>query len=325
MTAKECPTDLLAKDRHAGLSPAEKRLLEEHLLRCKGCRTWQKLGRDFDIEAEVAAGDAELLTRISRRLPQRAQLARVPASASSPRVLGASFVTIRRTKRRRRALYVGFGLGLLATAAAAAVLGLRLKPQPPEVDPQWFRSAAAAEPREATGSLRATSPQDEPDVNAKDRSREEEPTPPSGKSGLARSASSEPAVAHERPTPSITPLELYRKANLARRAKQSGQAIALFTELQSRYPQSNEARLALVPFGNTLLEHGKAGAALTRFERYLRSGDSALAAEALYGRARALSVVGTKGDQSRGWQRLLDQYPNSPYASTAQRKLEALR
>jgi outer membrane protein assembly factor BamD (BamD/ComL family) len=117
--------------------------------------------------------------------------------------------------------------------------------------------------------------------------------------------------------------ELLERANRARRAGETPQAIALFRELTQRHGGSAEARLAEVRLGNLLLERGQSRAALAEFDRHLARGGG-LAPEALYGRARALGALGDRAAESKAWAALVRDYPGSPYVGFAERRLKAL-
>jgi hypothetical protein len=62
------------------------------------------------------------------------------------------------------------------------------------------------------------------------------------------------------------------------------------------------------------------GAALGEFEQY---GSGALTPEALWGRARALRGLKSP-DERQVLERILREYPDSPYASGARQRLEQL-
>jgi TolA-binding protein len=46
--------------------------------------------------------------------------------------------------------------------------------------------------------------------------------------------------------------------------------------------------------------------------------------EALYGRGRALTGLGDRAEETRTWQRLLRDFPDSAYAEPARRRLAEL-
>jgi TolA-binding protein len=80
-----------------------------------------------------------------------------------------------------------------------------------------------------------------------------------------------------------------------------------------------------VALGGALLESGAAREALQQFDRYLASsGNKSLAAEALYGRARAMGALHNRTEERAAWLRLTQEFPRSPYSATATRRLQSL-
>jgi TolA-binding protein len=124
-------------------------------------------------------------------------------------------------------------------------------------------------------------------------------------------------------SPSLPDLKaLFAAANEARRAGQRSQARELYTDLQRLYPDSREARLSFVSLGRMLLDTGETAESLQQFDRYLTAapGD-VLAAEAFYGRARALTALHRDSEAQRAWSDLLSRFPDSIYADVARRQL----
>ena len=124
--------------------------------------------------------------------------------------------------------------------------------------------------------------------------------------------------------PHETAASLLTDASAARRAGETDRAIALYRRLENEFPKSPEAGLAALPLGGLLLDRGEARAALAEFDRHVRGGQSRLLPEALYGRGRSLAALGNRGEERRTWARLLDQFPQSPYAGHARRRLAEL-
>ena len=92
-----------------------------------------------------------------------------------------------------------------------------------------------------------------------------------------------------------------------------------------RLKGSAEAALSPVSLGGLLLNRASAGAALEQFDHYLAaSPGAALAAEALYGRARALQALGRHAEEKRTWEQLLSRFPGCPYRESARRRLREL-
>jgi len=139
--------------------------------------------------------------------------------------------------------------------------------------------------------------------------------PPPGK---ARAAQQPAAEAQDEP---VTSAALFSEANQARRVGDFSRASGLYRTLQRDFPGSQEARLSLVTLGTMQLDSGNPRAALTMFNRYLRSGGGPLEAEALYGRARALSRLGRAGEASGAWKDMLARHPDTGYATEARERL----
>jgi len=114
-------------------------------------------------------------------------------------------------------------------------------------------------------------------------------------------------------------------ANEAQRDGNADRAVALYRRLQNEFPSSPEAGLSALPLGGLLLDRGEARSALAQFDRHVRSAQgNRLLPEALYGRGRSLAALGNRSEERRTWTRLLDQFPESPYAGHARRRLAEL-
>jgi TolA-binding protein len=161
----------------------------------------------------------------------------------------------------------------------------------------------------------------EPEPAASDREVEEEraaaqkPTP----TAAARPPrAKKPSAA---PVPSTAP-ELFATANAHRRTGEYSAARVAYETLQAKFPGSSEALVSRVSLGRMLA--GAAPAlALAHFNAYLsQSQHTTLAAEALYGKARALSDLGNTTAEQQAWKQLLMRFPSSVYADQARAKLE---
>ncbi|HEX6766910.1 MAG TPA: tetratricopeptide repeat protein, partial [Polyangiaceae bacterium] len=127
------------------------------------------------------------------------------------------------------------------------------------------------------------------------------------------------------PTTLASAATLLADASNARRAGDVERAIALYRRLEREFPSSPEAGLAALPLGGLLLDRGEARSALAQFDRHVRSGrGSRLLPEALYGRGRSLAALGNRSEERRTWTTLLEQFPESPYAGHARRRLAEL-
>jgi TolA-binding protein len=118
-----------------------------------------------------------------------------------------------------------------------------------------------------------------------------------------------------------TAAEVFRQANAARRAGDLPGARALYGELQTRFPGSDEAQLSFVSMGKLLLAAGRTEEAEHQFARYLSLGDGELTEEALVGRARSLELLGRSESERQVWERLLREFTSSVYGESARRRL----
>jgi TolA-binding protein len=126
------------------------------------------------------------------------------------------------------------------------------------------------------------------------------------------------------PSPEVSAANLFRRANAARRASDLAGARSLYTELEAKYPSSDEAKLARVSLGKLLLSSGGALEAERQFSQYLAQGSSELTEEALVGRAESLKQLGRAADERQDWRRLVRDFPSSVYTERAKRRLEEL-
>ncbi|WP_394846850.1 tetratricopeptide repeat protein [Pendulispora brunnea] len=116
---------------------------------------------------------------------------------------------------------------------------------------------------------------------------------------------------------------LFADAGRARRVGAVPKAIALYELLQKRYPGTPESRSADMALALLFTRQGMHAAALEHFDRYLRhSPQGDLAAEAMWGKAQVLSILGRSTDAFRTLQRLQLLHPNSPYAIEARARLQ---
>jgi TolA-binding protein len=146
--------------------------------------------------------------------------------------------------------------------------------------------------------------------------------------GAVQAGSSAPAPTTTRTsfdgnTPSATAAQLFASANLARRARDTDRAIALYERLQQVFPESPEARECSLILGTLQLERAPA-AALRQFRRYGSETSSAFGADALWGEARALRNLGRTQAERDALSRLVSSFPNAPYADAARHRLREL-
>ncbi|HET9957594.1 MAG TPA: tetratricopeptide repeat protein [Polyangiaceae bacterium] len=117
---------------------------------------------------------------------------------------------------------------------------------------------------------------------------------------------------------------LFREANAARRGGNAVLAIELYRRLQRVYPASPEAELSRATLAALLLEQGEPAAALDSFDKYLQRGGKLVDAEALVGRALALSKLGKRDEEIAAWRAVLSKFPGTVYAEQATKRLTAL-
>jgi TolA-binding protein len=289
----DCRGQLLQRIRRGLASDQERTAFEAHLGTCEMCRLALDIGDDFDQVGGADSEDAERVARI-------AAIARQVRSQLPPAI----------TPLRSSRLVWPLAAAALVLTGAAVAGG---------VGWQYLRADSAEAPSPPTPQQPATVAP--PPAAQPERIRVSEPTesaePPPRPA--TRAAPAEPQAL----APPPTAAELYRLANEARRSGQTSQAIAQYQQLQQRFPGSAQARLSHVSLGRLLLHGGSAAGALAQFDAYLAGGSGQrLAAEALFGRGRALQALGRQAEEVQNWRRLIGQYPDSAYATHASRRLE---
>jgi len=290
-----CSEDLLGLRRIGQLDAAHARLLDEHLQSCAVCALDESLHESFEKDGRPQVIDQALIARVvDRTLLKRRR----------PRL------------RRSWSLAAGMAAALVMAAGLASAAA-------------WLYERATSPTRPVSETVRAAWP----------AMREPRPT-----TRVPEIAPAEPAPAeqprtapvrprtHRRPmtldeppaAPTLDLKAIFAAANEARRAGQLDHAGDLYAELQRRFPDSREAQLSLVSYGRILLDRGRAAEALAQFERHIRAASGGvLAAEALYGQARALTQLHREAEARRCWADLLSRFPDSIYADVARSQLGA--
>ena len=282
---KDCREELLGRVRRGQAWGQDRAAFEAHLDSCESCRMTLDLMGDFDSVGEAEPGDSELIARM-------AATAAGTLGVSSP----APFRVPRRSWR--------FAVAALVITGSAVAGGLG-----------WVALRSS------------TAPVNSPAENASARPS---PAPVLAPSPTPTTAIPEPVVDvadAETPSTKIAPTAtaVYRAANEARRTGRTDRAIQGYQDLQRRFPGSAEAQASRVSLGGLLLRAGSARPALAQFDAYLAGGSGKLAAEALFGRGRALQALGRSAEEARNWERLVKQYPDSAYATYARRRIDELR
>ncbi len=293
---KDCQGDLLGRVRRGLASGQERTALEAHLGGCESCRMTLDLMGDFDAAGAAEPGDSELVARIA---------------ATAARARGVTAPTPLRPTRPYRRLAVA-ALVLAGTAAASGLGVVALRSSTKQETPVGNAVQQPAPKSEAVTQAPAPAPVPAPTAAVEPATDAEVAAPP------------RPKTAPVAPAPASA-VELYRAANDARRAGRTGEAIRGYKDLQGRFPGSAEAKASRVSLGGLLLRGGSAGDALAQFDAYLDGGGGPMAAEALFGRGRALQALGRKAEETENLERLLRQYPKSAYATHAKRRLDELR
>jgi TolA-binding protein len=293
MTRLECRSELVVRARAGQISSAERAALDAHLVVCVSCRVSEQLGRDFEAEATLEPDDG-------KRIAAFATAARAWAGETSERVSSVNA----RPRRRRPAAFILAAAAVFVAVGASAAMGVFVSNQ--ETAPP---KESALQPLEATAQE-----QPEPQVVAPSVQTRDEAAP----------------VTPEKPARAVADTSdsaraLFQKANEARRLGDGTRALSLYRKLIGRFPASAEASLSQVRLGGMLLDQGQSRAALGHFDRYLAlQPGGALSPEALYGRGRALSSLGRSSEEARAWTKLLSDFPKSPYAAHARKRLDAL-
>lgn len=205
-------------------------------------------------------------------------------------------------------------VGALAYAAEYRSQQAVVTPAVPTTAAPQAANVAPSEPAPAVETTAAIS------ANALPEARPEEPRRATVRAVSVPSAPSAPSDT------ALTAAELFAKANEARRANDTAQAVSLYRALQSKFAASREASTSRVALGRLLLDReGKAEQARPLFEAYLASEPSgSLAEEARVGRALACMRLGDSTAERAAWKDLLEHHPSSVHADRARQRLVVL-
>jgi len=301
--------DLLVRARRNELSENERRRLRSLLESSKELELLYLAGVEFDRAGALVAGDEERMRRL-------VELGLTHGSAGTrrdraPARLSRSGNAGRAAPARSVALALGVG-ALLGAAVSAAFQ---------YATPYFSRGTEAPLSHAAAGRVASAS---------RIRSLPAPLTAPALTASPTASTTSgfvTPARTVPHPTrppqrePNATISVLFAKAAEARRNGDTKTAIRLYESLCARYPASIEAADARLSLGKLKLEQRSAAEALEHFENY---PPGTLSVEALWGRAEALRQLSSPAERAT-LERIVSEYPGSPYAMAARKRLESPR
>jgi ferric-dicitrate binding protein FerR (iron transport regulator) len=169
---------------------------------------------------------------------------------------------------------------------------------------------------------------EEPQLSSPSQNPLDGASPPSGISGSLKSSleSGDDCKRSESRHADSSLKQLTKQIRALRRAKQWQNAALTYRQLIARYPNTNQGRAAVVALGDiqlTMLNRPRD--ALASYELYLDSGIKTLELEALYGKARALRMLGRTADEKRVLSRMTHQYAGTPQSRSAAARLRQLR
>jgi tetratricopeptide (TPR) repeat protein len=117
---------------------------------------------------------------------------------------------------------------------------------------------------------------------------------------------------------------LFEQASALRDRNRIDEAIAVFRKLQQLFPSTRESRISFAVAGRMLLDRGRPAQALAQFDQHLAHRGEAPEV-ALAGRATALGQMGRVSAERETWQKVLDSYPGTVYASQAKERLSQMQ
>jgi len=311
------------------LTETDKCFFHEHLTACNSCTreagSWQSLRSEYlDDEFD----DGGTLDNIAISSALAAVVQEVTKGSVAPLAKELPPVEIR-PRRRRRALLLALPLVALPLVAAAFTLIASQAPQS-EQKAGAKPSAGIKEQTGAHAAKRASTA--DPETNAKllpdgddspsarNKSIAEATTTPaqSGKHVANKTTSSQaPAFAS-------SPAKLLAHAREQRAAGRLPEASRAYGDLQRRYPSSAEAKATLVSAGDLFRSMGNNQAALASYNRYLQSGNTALASVARAGKLQALRNLGRRSEERAQIVQELKRQPQGMYADSLRQRLSEL-
>ena len=329
MKHAECPGTLLARSRQSVPSPADVAALEAHLRTCECCRLSRQVMLDFDNGTLSERHDGASIQRLAAFVRQRVAEQSVPHSpiqtaSVPPYGFWAGFLTRfprggpSAGQRHARTLLAAAAVFLVVAGASGAILVQRV------VRDQAVSTQGSTVLGDALGAPLAHQVRQIAKVAARPVYREEL----SAVFGEYEFSLGDDASATQRTScrgagcDAFTASALFKHANQARREGRTAEAVGSYRRLQRLHRSSPEAQLSHLSLGHLLLASGNPSQALSQFDSALgSSGANSVKAEALYGKGLALGRLGRSGEERSTWQRLLNEFGASPYATHATRRL----
>jgi len=271
-------TDLVCRAHSGQLDAEEQRRLAQQLTSSFEARLMDNLLSGFEREGRVQPGDELLLARVTARA-----------------LSGRSGVVRRRRAWLASALVAAL---LLMASLSAAWMLQRARSEVAPTTPKAAPSSSAERPKNRSiAPALPEPPPEEPVVPA--------PPPEARKPRPAERAQASAA-------------SVFARANELRRARQTGEALALYRELLKRYPNSREAAPARLALAKLLASEPER--ALAEY-RTLAANNGALRAEALWGVAESAARLEDRDTEFAALTQLLRDYPNSAYAPVARSRM----
>jgi len=319
--------DWIIRAKRGGLSESEQRQFRELLAASIEARLLYEASCVFDRESCVMPGDDARLERMARQLQKRHWRRRrwVPIRSLSFGVVAAILVAGAAVGavNYSRSLRIALGRTRVATAVASQKARAAQRPvvksdlPAPTPVPD---SSERVEPKQvplSQGVQSSGTAQHLPTTIATTDGAQGDLEPSLLRSNRATGRFDDVA---ELPASSTTPLTLFVEANRARVQGATARAVAQYERLLSEFPLSREAWAARISIGMLYLQQGHPRQALQQFQAY-QSNAGPLAAEALWGEAQALRVLGQGQDERRALERIVRDYPQSAYVPAAQSRL----
>jgi hypothetical protein len=271
------------------LSETEERALKQHLAACRACEAHLALARSTQHACAPQ--------------PWGRRLNSLAVDCALDRFGRARWRTLFFLPGRRRWLVAAAGMLMAVGSVASAAWWHRQDLAREQVLPQATAARTAARTPDSPRPAVALSE-----------------SPSSLQAELVDERSSPARAQRTRPSAA----SLFEQASALRDRNRVDEAIAVFRKLQQLFPATRESRISFAVAGRMLLDRGRPAQALAQFDQHLAHGGEAPEI-ALTGKATALGQMGRLSAERETWQRLLDSYPGTVYASQAKERLSQMR